>query len=89
MNNENSGLTAVRAKMTCNATETTRYGAFAGQQSHKVKLGAVYSNEGENKDFADATPSGECWMQISDGRPAAAFFKPGKKYYVTFTEAPD
>lgn len=82
-------LTHVVAKMTCNATETVRYGQFENQQTHKVRLGAVYSQTGENKDFADATPSGECWMSISDGRPAAHFFKPGKKYYVTFTEAPD
>lgn len=82
-------LSAVVAKMSCMATETHQYGSYPNQQQHKVRLGAVYSHTGENKDFADATPSGECWMAISDGRPAAQFFKPGKKYYVTFTEAPD
>lgn len=82
-----SELSAVVAKMQCNAVESTKYSPT--YQQHKVKLGAVCSNTGENKDFADATPSGECWMQISDGRPALGFFQPGKKYYVTFTEAPD
>lgn len=77
----------VVAKMRCNSTETTKHSSTF--QTHKMRLGAVYGKEGENKDFNDATPSGECWMQISDGRPAADFFKPGKNYYVTFTEAPD
>ena len=79
-------LGAVVAKMQCSVIESNR--TFYSTQ-HKVKLGAVCGQEGENKDFADATPSGECWMNISAGRPAADFFKPGKKYYVTFTEAPD
>lgn len=80
-----SELNAVVAKMQCSAVETSvhQYG-----KQHKVQLGAIYGKEGENKDFADATPSGACWMQISDGRPALDFFKPGKHYYVTFTEAP-
>lgn len=81
-------MNAVVAKMMCQTVETTRFSEAAPPQ-HKVNLGAIYGNEGENKDFADATPSGACWMQISDGRPALAFFKPGKRYYVTFTEAPD
>jgi hypothetical protein len=76
----------VIAKMTCNSLGTTQY--QYGSQT-KVSLGAVYSTTGENKDFCDATPSGECWMNIAPGFPAAEFFKPGKKYYVTFTEAPD
>lgn len=81
-----SELSAVVAKMQCNNVDTSR-NAYC--QQHKVQLGAVCSDTGENKHFADATPSGECWMNISHGRPAVDFFKPGKKYYVTFTEAPD
>lgn len=77
----------VVAKMQCQTTETANHSW--GARTHKMKLGAVYGKEGENKDFSDATPSGECWMQISEGRAAAEFFKPGKNYYVTFTEAPD
>lgn len=82
-------IDAVVAKMQCHTLETMQYGQEAAQSYRRMKLGAVYGTEGENKDFADATPSGECWMQISNGRPAGEFFKPGKKYYVTFTEAPD
>lgn len=78
---------SVVAKMQCHNVETTRFSETF--QQHKVNLGAVYSDKGENKDFCDATPSGACWMVITDGMPAAKFFQPGKKYYVTFTEAPD
>jgi hypothetical protein len=84
-----SELTSVRAKMACNSIENTVFGPHEFQKTTKVNLGAVYGKEGENADFAEATPSGSCWMQISNGRPAGDFFKPGKKYYVTFTEAPD
>ena len=80
---------AVVAKMQCNTVETSRWGKGEGQHTHKVQLGAIYGKEGENKDFSDATPSGQCWMNISPGRPAAEFFEPGAKYYVTFTRAPD
>ena len=80
-------ITKVVAKMQCRAIDSTKHSA--AYTDHKVRLGAIYGKEGENKDFADATPSGECWMQINADRPALAFFEPGKKYYVTFTEAPD
>lgn len=80
-----SEVNSVVAKMRCNITETAKhqYG-----QTMKVRLGAVYGKEGENKDFSAATPSGECWMQIDTGRAAAEFFEPGAEYYVTFTKAP-
>lgn len=78
---------SVVAKMQCNGIESFRYGP--GRSTDKVRLGAIYGKEGENADFASATPSGECWMQIESGRPALAFFEPGKRYYVTFTEAPE
>ena len=77
----------VRAKMQCNRTELADYGNSA--QYRKVFLGAVYGKEGENAGFAKATPSGECWLQIDVGMPANEYFKPGKKYYLTFMEAPD
>lgn len=59
-----------------------------------VRLGAVWEpDEGkrelpENAVFGKYTPWGEARLGIAN--PAAkAFFKPGKSYYVTFTEAPD
>lgn len=83
-------INAVVAKMQCHSIDSSRVSSGPqGVVYHKVRLGAIYGREGENKDFSDATPSGECWMQINEGRPALAFFEPGKRYYVTFTEAPD
>lgn len=82
-------LDQVVAKMHCNTIETVRWGSHETQVNHKIRLGAICSNKGEDKAFTDATPSGECWMTIKEGFPAAQFFKPGKRYYVTFTEAPD
>lgn len=79
-------IEAVVAKMRCHSTATTKHNP--SYQTHRVNLGAVYGKDGENKDFCDATPSGECWMTISDGRPAAEFFEPGQDYYVTFTKVP-
>ena len=81
-------LGAVRAKMICHGIDTSQYGPDETHKTHKVRLGAIYSTEGENKAFTESTPSGECWMQIAVGRPALEFFKPGKYYHVTFTEAP-
>lgn len=41
-------------------------------------------------DFTQYTPSGKIEMSISDkGKPAADFFKSGKKYKVTFEEVED
>lgn len=75
---------AVVAKMQVNTLETHQY---SHSSCRKVRLGAVYGAGGENEAFTKATPSGECWMQIDSAAPAAEFFKPGKCYYVTFTEA--
>lgn len=80
-------INSVVAKMMCNNVETKTYNH--NYKQNRVDLGAVCSSTGENKDFTEATPSGGCWMNIAEGYPALDFFKPGKKYYVTFTEAPD
>lgn len=82
-----SEVGAVVAKMKCNVVETNQYSETYSQ--HKVRLGAVCGKEGENAAFTKYTPSGECWMNIEPGCAAASFFKPGKAYYVTFTEAPE
>lgn len=77
----------VVAKMRCNEVTTSRFSETSKQ--HKVQMGAVYGYEGENAAFTKATPSGALWMNIDDSAPALDFFKPGKSYYVTFTEAAD
>lgn len=73
-------ISQVRAKFRCESIETNEY-------NHNVKLRAVCGKDGENKDFADATPGGDLKIMISKGRPAAGFFEPGKDYYLDFTEA--
>lgn len=80
-------LSSVRAKMVCNNLgQSTPGGAVT-----KVSLGCVYSaaDATENANFTKYTPWGSCEMGIDADAPAAAFFQPGKRYYVTFTEAPD
>lgn len=79
-------LGAVVAKMQCNVLNTMQYQNSAMK---KVEFGAVCGKDGENAAFTKYTPSGACWMNIDAEAPASSFFKPGKKYYVTFTEAPD
>lgn len=71
----------VRAKFTCQSV--TNYGG-----SVSADLMAIYSSTGENKDFTDSTPSGALKISIIKDRPAAAFFEPGKSYYLDFSEAP-
>ena len=50
-------------------------------------LRAVYDDgHPENNAFAKATPTGELTIGI-DNPAAQDFFKPGKEYYLDFTEA--
>lgn len=84
-------LEKVVAKMQCHYNQPQ---ANSDQDFHTLRLGAVYAGyekdkeNGENAVFGKWTPFAECNMSIAN--PAAnEFFKEGKKYYVTFTEAPD
>jgi hypothetical protein len=74
-------MSKVRAKFSCNTITLDGYGKT-------VSLSAVYDKEGENADFAKATPSGKIEMRIDGGVPASEFFNPQKRYYVYFEEAP-
>ena len=71
----------VRAKFACNAVEEY------GNGTKTVKMNAVYSGKGENAQFAHATPSGNLSIMIESQTEAIDFFKPGKEYYLDFTEA--
>lgn len=82
---EGTQLQSVRAKMVCNELRTSVHGNNYTQ--HRVEFGAVCGETGDDKLYSDATPGGACWLNISKGRPAINFFKPGKRYYVTFSEA--
>ncbi len=54
-----------------------------------VRMAAVYSADptSENKAFTDATPNGEFFMTIADGKPAADAFEVGKSYYLDISPA--
>lgn len=70
-----------RAKFQCNSVTDYVYGK-------EVALIVVYAPNGvnpEDRNFTKATPSGEIKMRI-DNPEAAIQFKPGKTYYVDFTE---
>ena len=69
----------VRAKFSCNSI--VNHGHV--KEAH---LSAVYSEEGENADFAKATPSGQLSISIDIDTPASEFFQPQKEYYLEFTE---
>lgn len=72
------------AKMHCESV--TPYDNGKEKQSENVTLRAVYGDSEENKTFAEATPSAEVRMSISN--PAAwGAFEQGKEYIVTFALA--
>lgn len=84
-------LNQVVAKMQCHVNQPHEH---SEEGHHTIRLGAVYAGyekdkeNGENAVFGKYTPYAECQMSVCN--PAAnEFFKQGKKYYVTFTEAPD
>ena len=83
-------MATVRAKFVCNSK--TVYAFANGGGSVKFEFGEVYSNEPdhENKNFWDATPSGEISMWISNPPAFARFKEAGvdAEFYVDFTPAP-
>ncbi len=70
----------VRAKFRCNSIELNEW-------DKKVKMTAVMGQNGENKDFNTATPSGDLTIAIHGKVPASEFFEVGKSYYLDFTPA--
>lgn len=65
-------------------TSVTQYAGFAGST---INLSPVNPQLGSSdfKQFWEATPNGEIKMQITNPE-AAQQFKPGKEFYVDFTE---
>jgi hypothetical protein len=82
---------SVVCKMQCHAVPQ---GEEITDYPQAVVFGAVWipdedeRSKPENAVFGKATPWGD--MKLGIANPAAKeWFKPGKKYHVTFTEAPD
>lgn len=70
----------LKAKFHCNSITDNGY-------SKSANLTAIYGSEGENADFAKATPNGTLNMGIDNDVPAANFFTPQKDYYLYIEEA--
>lgn len=78
----------MRAKFLCNSV--TDYGNNWTQATLQAVYSATKTGQTikEDNEFAAATPNGKLEMTITN--PAAiGFLKPGKKYYLDFTEAPE
>jgi hypothetical protein len=73
---------SVVAKFECSSVTPLPY----DNGVYVVHAYAVYGNGRGNEHFSDATPFGNFSMGIKEGRPAATYFKQGKRYLVTFTE---
>ncbi len=74
---------SVKAKFTCNSVIPN----VLSPKAVFTYFNAVYGTEGENADYAKATPFGTITMGIDDTTPAAEFFQVGKNYIVTFEES--
>lgn len=70
----------IRAKFKCNSVTDNGY-------RKNASLTAVYGKEGENADFAKATPSGTLQINIDKETPASEFFVPQEDYYLVFEKA--
>ena len=70
----------VRAKLKVNSIEQNEWDSI-------VKMSPVIGNNGENKDFNDATPAGEVRLHIKGDVPASNFFEVGSEYYADFSKA--
>lgn len=87
-------VTSVVCKMQCHGTGPVYENQPETDARVQINLGAVWEGsteaqaKSENAIFGEATPA--AWLGMAIVNPvAAAFFKTNKKYYVTFTEAPD
>lgn len=56
--------------------------------SEEIKLQAVCGTSKEDNSYSEATPSGELRLTISN-KALHGKFKPGQKFYLDFTEAPE
>lgn len=69
----------IRAKFRCNNTDQQPWG-------ENVELSAVTSDTPENKEWSEATPSGNLTMNISNPS-AQGQFKRGEEYFIDITPA--
>lgn len=71
----------IKAKFHC-------YAAIPNGYNTAFHFHAVYSQEGENADYAKATPSGNFSLNVDNETAAATFFETGENYYLNIEKAP-
>lgn len=62
------------------------YQAVKSDGRTQIVAGAVYGHEGENADFAKATPSGHLSLIIDDSTPASGYLEANDEFYLDFTK---
>ena len=72
----------ILAKFRCSNVSTPYPGA------EQVDFHPVYADDGPNKKWSEATPSGSFTMTITNPSAHGAF-TPGKEYKITLEEAPE
>ena len=71
-------LEAIRTKFKCHSVTEYEHGM------RLAKLSVVMTDQGENMDFAKATPIGSMEIGIDTGNKNNPFFIPGREYYLEF-----
>lgn len=80
---------SVKAKFRCSSVSGSMPVTPGALATLIARFHAVYGKDGENADYAEATPSGYLELTINGNRPAASYFKHGRDYFLTFEEAPE
>ena len=79
----------VRAKFSCHNIKEDTDDNLHEVYRKEIRMGAVYSEEGENADYSEATPFGELEIHIDGKTPAIDFFEEGQDYYLDFSRVPN
>lgn len=76
----------IRAKFKC--SHFLDYNGEGNYTNRKFFFSAIYGKDGENAQFAKATPSGTLEIMVDKDTAAFDLWKPGREYYLTFEEVP-
>ena len=75
----------VVCKMRCTTKKEECWSGSPEHQASTVQLQPVYAENGPNKSWSEATPSGQVELRITN-KAAHAAFELGKCYLVTFAQ---
>jgi hypothetical protein len=79
-------MNKIIAKVHCDAAGVKVQQYSPSYKPEKIELSVVQGQTEEDRIFQSSTPGGEIKLDIIN-ESAKGFFKPGKKYFVTFEEA--